>query len=81
MANRRDGQQTPGHHQQHIDMEGQLVTQGFRPIIEAGWPHDPCFLRLGPGVYTIGFCADDGIWLRHYDMLPVQPTHYRDYPD
>jgi hypothetical protein len=59
----------------------QRMANGFRPIEEADYPHDPCFLRLGPGDYTIGFCADDAIWLRLHDLVPVQPTHFRDYPD
>jgi hypothetical protein len=65
----------------HVPPTKKLMANGFRPIEAAGAPHGPCFLRLAPGVYTIGFCAEDAIWLRQHDMLPVEPTHFRDYPD
>jgi hypothetical protein len=84
MANHRDGPQTPGRRQQHAATEGKSVTQavpGFRPTEEAGAPHDLCFLRLGPGKYTTGFRTPDAVWLDQHDLMPVSPTHFRDYPD
>jgi hypothetical protein len=58
----------------------QRMANGFRPIEEAAIPHDPCFLKLSRGVYTIGFCPDD-IWLREHDMMPVDPIGFLDFPD
>ena len=56
------------------------ATHGFRPIKEAAIPHGLCFLKLGRGVYTTGFCPD-GVWLREHDMMPVDPIAFLDFPD
>lgn len=80
MANNHNGQREHKRQRQQFDCK-RLEALGWRPIEEADYPHSPCFLRLGLGAYTIGFGTEDGVWLCARDMVPVQPTHFKDYPD
>ena len=72
---------------------GRLEELGWRPIDEAPCPYGPCFVRLGPGDYTIGECdfevwpdePDESdrerIWVDKTDRLQIFPTHFMDYAD
>lgn len=61
------------------DLDARLAERGFRPIAEAPNPIDPerhFLLRLGPGVYAVGYQCIDKVWLDALYREPIKPTHF-----